>query len=83
MRYLGANALLRIGFSLGMGMPASAAIPLPDLALALQEAKHSISCHRSCPGERLRSITLAGIKRAMRPTTLRNSPIGRWLTAIT
>ena len=30
MRYLGANALLRIGFSLGMGMPASAAIPLPD-----------------------------------------------------
>ena len=37
---IGANALLRIGFSLGMGMPASAAIPLPDLALALQEAKH-------------------------------------------
>ena len=27
-------------FTLGMGMPVSAAIPLPDLALALQEAKH-------------------------------------------
>ena len=40
MRVFGANALLWVGFSLGMGMPASAAIPLADSALALQEAKH-------------------------------------------
>ena len=40
MRYFGANALLWIGFTLGMGMSAGAAIPLPNSVLALQEAKH-------------------------------------------
>ena len=40
MRYFGANALLWIGCSLGLEMPASATIPLPDSAIALQEAKH-------------------------------------------
>ena len=55
MRRFGANALLWIACSLGLEMPASATIPVPDSAIALQEAKHLdqlppvVPCRRSGP----------------------------------
>jgi hypothetical protein len=40
MQYFGANAVPWIGFSLGVGAPAFAAIPPLDSSLARQEAEH-------------------------------------------
>ena len=40
MQSFAANAMLWMGFSLGTGAAAVAAIPLPDSSLAHQEAKH-------------------------------------------
>ena len=66
-----------------MGMPASAAIPLPDLALALQEAKHLDQLLPVVPWGKAPIDHSGRNHRGHAPTTLRNSPTGRWLTAIT
>ena len=83
MRRFGANALLWIACSLGLEMPASATIPVPNLAIALQEAKHLDQLPPVVPWK--------GSDRSLWPESKgpcvllhsEISPTGRWLTAIT
>ena len=81
MRHIKPEALLWIGLSVGIGVPA-AANPLPNSALALLEARHLDRLPPVTPWEGLQSIILAESRQALHPTTQRSSCTGRWLTAM-
>ena len=84
MQTFAANVVLWMGLSLGIGASAAvAATPPPNSPLARLEAEQLDRLPPVAPWGTASIDHSGGIRRAMRPTTRRNSRTGRWLAAIT